>query len=107
MKPYKLSNSKLESGTWEWFSETVLANNDNGFRNEYWMSRKNKIKGLISELKQDTETQFKDYFNSLKAIDKDIDLKLPQGIEPDGLTNNIGTALVDAVEIIDIHQVLL
>ena len=105
LKPYILDYSeKPEACSWQWLSKTVLGKEDGlGFRGNYWATRKNKVKNLVSELKNDSNEQFYRYVQSLRVIDPYM--KFPDGINEIGQSGS-GYSLIDAIEILDIHQIL-
>lgn len=101
LKPYILDfTDNPEKGSWQWLSKIVLGDSENGFRGNIWLQRKNKIKDLVSELKKDSD-QFKLFVDSLKVVTPSIDF--PIGIDDLGRTNG-GSSIIDAIEILDIHQ---
>lgn len=105
-KPYRLDfKNRTEPGNWFWFSETVLGKTSelNSFRSSEWLERRNKMKSMVSVLKNEDQNDFKNFMDQVRITGSETNL--PSGIVDSGITQNSGnTAIVDAIEVLDIHQ---
>jgi hypothetical protein len=105
-KPFTLDfKNRNKPGNWFWLSETVLgkASELYSFRSDEWLERRNKIKAMVAILKTEEKSDFKNFMDQAKITDPDT--RLPAGIVESGITHDSNeTAILDAVEILDIHQ---
>lgn len=99
LRPYPVGpNQQFRQETWEWLADTVLGADGFGFHSRPWRLRRHKVKALAELARRGPEA----VAAALDAWRLVADLPLP-GLGEDGYTGGEKTALLDAVELLDVH----
>jgi len=99
-RPYLLGAPETPAReTWRWLSTIVLGTDAHGFRGERWSARRSKLK-ILRELVREGPDAVKDAM-SVWAVTSP-GLEFPAGVPGDGFSGR-KTALLDAVELLDLH----
>ena len=99
-RPYRLGNAANDTGSWSWFADAVLGDDENGFRNTAtWGAHRNKVKAL-REIAREGPDAIENAVKAWQIVDNNI--VLPGGLPADGFDRG-RTPLVDAVELVDLY----
>ncbi len=99
-RPYLLGSHETPAvETWRWLSNVVLGTDQQGFRGELWSSRRSKLKTL-RELVREGRDAVKNAMTAWAVTSPGT--RFPQGLPEDGFIGR-KTALLDAVELLDLH----
>lgn len=101
-RPYCMSDRIGGKINWEWFNNELLDGKEFGLRGKGWAESRNKAKSIASIARNGPEAMAQ----ALKAWRVvNAKLKLPEPIEGNGFSGD-RTPLLDAVELLDLHQSL-
>lgn len=104
-RPYRMGNSAGDQETWRWLAGTLLDNQATGLRGATWSGRRGKVKSLPA-LAREGPDAIKKTFAAWKVVYGKQGLGLPGEIETGNGFFGDRTALLDAVELLDLHLAL-
>lgn len=104
-RPYRLGSGKDdEKMSWRWLSRSLLDDEECGLRGLHWSERRNKIKNMLG-LVHDGPERLESALEAWRVVDEK--LHFPALLDKSGFINNDRTPLLDAVELLDLHLMLL